>query len=134
METKQCNKCKQIKPLTKEYFYTQKRPSRNGKIYYGWRYICKPCEHKATLERRKAGGWANEKKRQGPGSTHRKLSKKNSQRHRDIMSDMYIRSLMTKKSKTLKPKDISQRLVNMHRISLQLKRELRAIKRKERNE
>ena len=128
MESKKCNKCKQIKSL--EDFYTQKRPSRNGKIYYGYRYMCKPCEHKATLERRKAGGWINEKKRQGPGSKHRMLSKINSQRHRDVMSDMYIRSLITKKSKTLKPEDIPKRIINMHRISLKLKRELREMKSK----
>ena len=138
MEIKKCNKCKQIKSLKE--FYTQKRPSRNGKVYYGYRYICKPCEYKVTLERRtvpgfkQSKGWKREKIRQGPGSTHRKLSKKNSQKHRDIMSDMYIRSLMTKKSKTLKPEDIPKKLINMHRISLKLKRELREITRKERDE
>ena len=125
---KKCNKCKQVKPY--EQFYRQKRPSRNGKIYYGYRYICRPCDHKASLERRKAGGWVNEKKRQGPGTKHRIQSKINSQRHRDNMSDMYIKSLITKKSKTLKPKDISDRLVKLYRISLDLKRKLRADKNK----
>ena len=117
---KYCNKCKEIKNVSNFY----KRNDRTN----GYRYICKPCDHKDSLRRRKAGGWISEKKRQGPGSKHSIQSKKNSQRHRDELSDMYLRSLMTKKSKTLKPKDIPEDLIKMHRTSLKLKRELRKIK------
>ena len=126
MEIKKCNKCKQIKSLKE--FYTQKRPSRNGKVYYGYRYICKPCDHIKTTEWRKKSGWISEKKRQRPGSKHAKQSKINSQRQRDEMSDMYISSLITKRSKTLNPQDIPKKLIEQYRISLGLKRELKKIK------
>jgi len=41
------------------------------------------------------------------------------------MSDMYIRGLITKKSKDLKPKDIPAELVELYRLNLKLKRLLR---------
>ena len=119
---KKCGKCNKIKSRVE--FYTQKRPSRNGKIYYGYRYMCKPCEHKATFERRKAGGWISEKKRQVQGTKHSKQSKINSQRHRNEMSPMYIRSLMTKKSKTLRSEDIPDEMVELYRLNLKIKRKL----------
>ena len=123
---KKCNQCNKIK--SREEFYTQKRPGRNGKTYYGLRYVCIPCDKQGSYKRRKAGGWKYEKERQGKGTRHAELSKANSQKHRDNMSDMYIRSLITKKSKSLKPEDIPEGLVRMYRISLGIKRELRALK------
>ena len=119
---KYCNKCKKTKNVSEFY----KRHDRTK----GYRYICKPCDHKDSLARRKKNGWINEKKRQGPGSRHSKLSKINSQRHRDEMSPMYLRSLITKKSKSLKPEDIPEEFVRMYRISLEIKRELRLLKKK----
>ena len=134
---KKCNQCNKVK--SSEEFYTQKRPRRNGKAHsYGLRYRCIPCDKRYSHERRKVAGfrqsreWKGEKARQGKGTKHAERSKVNSQRSRDEMSDMYIRSLITKKSKTLKPKDIPEKLIKMHRISLGLKRELRAIKESER--
>ena len=41
------------------------------------------------------------------------------------MSDMYIRSLITKKSKILKPEDISDEFIIIYRENLKLKRFLR---------
>ena len=113
--TKKCNKCKKIKDVSK--FHTRKQ-----KASIGYRYICKVCDNKAVLARRKKAGWINEKKRQGPGTKHSKLSKINSQKHRKEMSDMYIRSLMTKRSKVLNPEDIPIELVDLHRENLKLKR------------
>ena len=40
------------------------------------------------------------------------------------MSDMYVRSLMTKKTKNLKPEDIPDELVSAYRENLKLKRQL----------
>ena len=115
--TKKCNKCKKIKDVSK--FHTRKQ-----KASIGYRYICKVCDNKAVLARRKKTGWINEKKRQGSGSKHSILSKIISQKHRTEMSDMYIRSLITKKSKSLKPEDIPNELVAAHRENLKLKRKL----------
>ena len=111
---KKCNKCKKTKPFSE--YYQEKR----GK----YRYVCRLCDNKLSREKRKANGWKNEKKRQGKGTKHSKLSKINSQKHRTEMSDMYIRSLITKKSKGLKSKDIPDELVQLHRATLKIKRKL----------
>ena len=114
---KKCNKCKKIKDVSEFY----RRKTKSG---WNYRYICRLCDNKVASIRRKAGGWKNEKKRQGPGSKHSILSKITSQKHRNEMSDMYIRSLITKKSKNLKPEDIPDELVIAHRENLKLKRKL----------
>ena len=126
---KKCHKCNKIK--SSEEFYTQKRPSGDGKTYsYGLRYRCIPCDKRYCRERRKVAGfrqsreWKGEQARQGRGTKHAERSKTNSQKSRDNMSDMYIRSLMTKKSKNLKPEDIPDELVAAHRENLKLKRQL----------
>ena len=121
---KKCSKCKKIK-LFSEFYRRNAYPSS---IKAGYRYLCKVCDHKDSMAKRKKGGWKNEKKRQGPGTKHSKQSKITSQRHRDELSDMYIRSLMTKKSKILNPEDVPKDLVRQHRLNLTLKRELRKIK------
>ena len=118
--TKKCNKCKKVKNVS-EFF------RRNGyppSVVAGYRYICKPCDNKLSSKKRKAGGWKNEKKRQGPDSSHAKLSKINSQKHRNEISPMYARSAMTKKFKSLKPEDIPDELVEAYRENLKLKRKL----------
>ena len=115
--TKKCNKCKKIKNVSEFH-------RRKYKVSIGYRYICKVCDNKEVLARRKKTGWKNEKKRQGPGSKHSVLSKIISQKHRVEMSDMYIKSLMTKKSKHLKPEDIPNELVQAYRENLKLKRQL----------
>ena len=117
---KKCSKCKKIKNFSEFYRCNRGKVDQIG----GYRYICKPCDNKLSIKKRKAGGWKNEKNRQGSGSKHAKLSKLNSKKHRTEMSDMYIRSLMTKKSLDLDSKDIPQNLVNLHRANLELKRQL----------
>ena len=116
--TKKCNKCKRIKNVSKFHI-------RKQKASIGYRYICKVCDNKQVLARRKAGGWKNEKKRQGPGSKHSIASKITSQKHRAEMSDMYIKSLITKQSKSLKPEDIPDELVAAYRANLKIKRLLK---------
>ena len=93
--TKQCNKCKEIKNVSNFY----KRGDRTD----GYKY---------------------DKKRQVIGSKHHKSAKINSRKHRTEMSDMYIRSLITKKSKNLKSEDIPNKLVEFHRATLKIKRKL----------
>ena len=114
--TKQCNKCKEIKNVSNFY----KRGDRTD----GYKYICKVCDNILSNERSKKIDWKNAKKRQGKGTKHSKMSKINSQRHRTEMSDMYIRSLITKKSKNLKSEDIPNKLVEFHRATLKIKRKL----------
>ena len=118
--TKQCNKCKEIKDTSKFYI----RKARGRMIKDSYRYICKICDNRLSAERRKARGHNYKSKKYSKDSKHTKDAKKNSQRHRDEMSDMYIRSLMTKKSKTLKPKDITNTMIEVCRLNLRIKREL----------
>ena len=117
---KYCSHCKKIKNVSEFH----KRNCYSPLIIAGYRYICKPCDKIKSYAWRKAGGWVNEKRSQKQGSKHAKQSKINSQRHRDEPSDMYIRSLMTKKSKTLEPKDITNEMIEICRLNLQIKREL----------
>ena len=118
--TKKCSKCKKVKNVS-EFFRRNVYPPS---VVAGYRYICKPCDNKLSSKKRKAGGWKNEKKRQGPDSNHAKLSKINSQKHRNEISDMYVKSLITKKYKDLDSKDIPDELIQLYRVSLQIKRKL----------
>ena len=113
---KQCNKCKKIKDVSNFY----KRHDRTN----GYKYICKICDNKLSAERKKKNGYKYDKKRQVIGSNHHKSAKINSRKHRTEMSDMYIRSLITKKSKNLKSEDIPNKLVEFHRATLKIKRKL----------
>ena len=114
--TKECNKCKEIKNV--DDFY--KRYDRTN----GYKSICKICDNKLSSIRKKKNGYKHDKKRQVISSKHHKSAKINSRKHRSEMSDMYIRSLMTKKTKNLKPEDIPDELVSAYRENLKLKRQL----------
>ena len=113
---KKCNQCKKTKPFSEFY----KRGDRTN----GYKYICKVCDNELSAIRKRKSGYKYDRKRQGSDTRHSKLSKINSQKHRTKMSDMYIRSLMTKKFKGLDSKDIPDELVQLHRASLQLTRKL----------
>tara|TARA_Y100000310_G_scaffold78414_1_gene75059 strand:- start:201 stop:575 length:375 start_codon:yes stop_codon:yes gene_type:complete len=113
---KKCNKCKHTKNVSEFY----RRYDRTN----GYKSNCKACDNTLSTIRKKKNGYKYDKKRQVMGSKHHKLSKINSQKHRNEMSDMYIRSLMTKKSKTLEPKDITDEMIKICRLNLQIKREL----------
>ena len=115
--TKQCNKCKEIKNTSNFY----KRYDRTN----GYKSICKACDNELSIIRKKKNGYKYDKKNQVLGSKHHKQSKINSRKHRSEMSDMYICSLITKKSKTLKPEDIPNELIIAHRENLKLKRLLK---------
>ena len=125
--TKQCNKCKEIKDTSKFYI----RRARGRMIKDSYRYVCKICDNRFSAERRKARGWDYDSNRYGKDSKHAKDAKKNSQRHRDELSDMYMRGLIVKKTKGLKPEDIPIDLVKAYRVNLMLKRKLNLTNKKE---
>ena len=114
--TKQCSKCKEVKNVSNFY--------RRGDKTDSYKYICKMCDNILANIRRKKNGYKYDRKRQVIGSSHHKLAKINSKRHRIEISDMYIRSLITKKSKVLKSEDITNEMIEIHRLNLKIKREL----------
>ena len=57
-------------------------------------------------------------------STKRKADGIRAQNHRIALSDSYIRELVTKKSETLRPKDLSNEFIKAYRLNLKLKRAL----------
>ena len=91
----------------------------------GIRSCCKKCDDITTeIWRKKNKGkyLARQRKRWVDNDEKRATNKIISQKHRTEMSDMYIKSLMTKKSKTLNPEDIPNELIEAHRENLKLKR------------
>jgi hypothetical protein len=94
---------------------------------YGIRSCCKKCDDKTTELWRKNNKdvyLANQRER-SRGKHAKKVRKIRSQKHRTEMSNMYIRSLITKKSKILKSEDISDEFIIIYRENLKLKRFLR---------
>ena len=116
--TKHCNKCNNDKDISMFY------KDRSQK--FGIRSICKKCDDITTEL------WRDNNKEKYLSRQIERSRKKNakktrkirSQKHRTEMSDMYIRSLMTKKSKHLNSKDIPDVLVQAYRENLKLKRKL----------
>ena len=119
MMTKKCNKCNNNKDIF--MFYKDKSQK------HGIRSCCKKCDDKTTELWRKNNKdlyLANQRER-SRGKHAKKVRKIRSQKHRTEMSDMYIRSLITKKSKILKSEDISDEFIIVYRENLKLKRFLR---------
>jgi len=117
--TKKCNKCNNNKDIF--MFYKDKSQK------HGIRSCCKKCDDKTTELWRKNNKdiyLANQRER-SRGKHAKKVRKIRSQKHRTEMSDMYIRSLITKKSKILKSEDISDEFIIVYRENLKLKRFLR---------
>ena len=117
--TKKCNKCSNNKDIF--MFYKDKSQK------HGIRSCCKKCDDKTTELWRKNNKdvyLANQRER-SRGKHAKKVRKIRSQKHRTEMSDMYIRSLITKKSKILKSEDISDEFIIICRENLKLKRFLR---------
>ena len=114
---KHCNKCNNDKDISMFY---KDRTQKNG-----IRSCCKKCDDITTeIWRKKNKGkyLARQRKRWADNDEKRATNKIISQKHRTEMSDMYIKSLMTKKSKTLNPEDIPNELIEAHRENLKLKR------------
>ena len=115
---KHCNRCNNDKDIS--MFYKDKSQKT------GIRSCCKKCDDITTeLWRKNNKDKYLARQRERSSDEHsKKVRKIRSQKHRDEMSDMYIRSLITKKSKSLKPEDIPDELVAAHRENLKLKRKL----------
>ena len=116
--TKHCNKCNNDKDISMFY------KDRSQK--FGIRSICKKCDDITTelwRDNNKEKYLSRQRERSRKESA-KKTRKIRSQKHRTEMSDMYIRSLMTKKSKHLNSKDIPDALVQAYRENLKLKRKL----------
>lgn len=117
-----CNKCKTTKDTSMFY----KDNSKKSKI----RSLCKVCDNAKTdawRENNMERYLARQRDRFKKDPKQRETNKNRSQRHRDDMSDMYIRSLLTKRSTNLKPEDITDDLIKFTRETLKLKRALKKL-------
>ena len=117
--TKKCYKCKKIKKTTEFY----KKSSNTTDKLCG---RCKKCDNvlKTIWRKNNLKKVKSYEKERWRTSGKRKKDLARAQSHRIIMSDSYIRELMTKKSKGLDPKDIPKDLIELHRATLALKRVL----------
>ena len=115
---KTCTKCKAKKDIS--LFYRNKCRSD------GRQANCKECHGASTRNWRKNNpekylAYDRNRKR-NPKKAKKSIMR--SRKHRKEMSDGYIRDLMTMHSK-LEPKDIPNELVEIHRLNLKLKRQLK---------
>lgn len=123
--TKQCSKtklgCGKKKSFSEFYRRTGGKINTPG----GYRYICKSCDDRNVNKKRKENGYYTEaEKKRSKTKKYKERSKIASRKNRIELTDMYIRSLMTKKFKGLNPKDIPEELVKAHRQNLLIKRAL----------
>ena len=119
---KHCKTCNQTKPYSEFYRRYDGKENTSG----GYRYLCKPCDNKrVNIARKINGSYTKAEQKRAKTTIFKERSIASSQRHRDECSDMYIRSLITKKDKHLKPEDIPIELVEAWRVNLLLKRQLR---------
>ena len=113
-----CNKCNNNKNIS--MFYKDKSQKN------GIRSICKKCDDITTelWRNNNKEKYLSRQRERSREENAKKTRKIRSQKHRDEMSSMYIRSLITKKSKGLDSKDIPDELVQLHRAALKIKRKL----------
>ena len=118
--TKTCYKCKKVKKNTEFY---KKSSNKTDKLSGR----CKKCDDilKATWRKNNPKKVkAYEKKRWRDGKK-RAADLERNRRYRLELSDSYMIELITKKSKTLKPEDLTDEFIEMYRLNLKLKRALR---------
>ena len=123
MMTKTCYKCKKTKLIDRFY----KKSSNKTDMLSG---RCKKCDNALKTAWRKNNPKKVKAYEQGRWRTGNKRAADiaRSQKHRDNLTGIYLRELMTKKSVSLRPEDIPEELVELHRTSLKLKRKLRKLK------
>ena len=117
--TKECTKCKEIKDIS--LFYK----SKNKPL--GIQSNCKECQNIATTKWRNGNGkeaYKSYKKSPESYEKHKIRNKKRAQKYRDTLNDNYVRALICMKS-DLKQENITQELIDLWKINLKLKRELR---------
>ena len=118
--TKQCTKCKIIKNINMFYKDSNKKLGRQSN--------CKACQDIATLRWRNTKGktrYKAYKKSIKAYEKHKMRNKKRSKEYRETFNEKYIRELICKKSKHLKPSDIPNDIVKAWIINLKLKRSLK---------
>ena len=117
MMTKPCSKCKVIKDISMFYRNKYKKDGRQTH--------CKECHNETTMKWRKANPDKYSKYNCSPrrNKAMKLKSKLRSRQHRIDMSDRYIRDILTMHS-DLKPEDIPNDLVELHKANLALKRKL----------
>ena len=112
-----CTKCKAKKDISLFFRNKYKLDGRQSQ--------CKDCHNIATKNWRKNNPETykdyDRKRKRNPKQA--KISIMRSRKYREEMTDGYIRNLMTMKS-NLDSKDISDELVEIHRLNLKLKRKL----------
>ena len=117
IKTKICTKCKAKKDISLFFRNKYKLDGRQSQ--------CKECHNIATKNWRKNNPETykdyDRKRKRNPKQA--KISIMRSRKYREEMTDGYIRNLMTMKS-NLDSKDISDELVEIHRLNLKLKRKL----------
>ena len=125
---KECTKCKETKNISMFY--------RNKYRTDGRQSHCKVCHNEVTKQWRKDNPEKYSKYNCSPRRNEQMKikSKMRSREHRHEMSDRYIRDIMTMNS-SLQPEDITNEMVEVHRLNLKIKRELgltRKLKRRRR--
>ena len=114
---KTCTKCKANKGISMFY--------RNKYRTDGRQSHCKECHNEVTKKWRKNNPEKYSKYNCSPkrNKAMKKKSKLRSRKHRHDIADRYIRDVMTINS-DLKPEDITDEMIELHKINLKIKRKL----------
>ena len=114
-----CYNCKKTKDLSLFYKQASKKNGHSSR--------CKKCDNilKADWRSRNIVKVRAYEYKRWRDSSKRKADLARSQKYRLEISDSYVRELVTKKSKTLKPQDLSDEFIEIYRINLKLKRALK---------
>jgi hypothetical protein len=118
---KQCTKCKSTKDISMFY--------RNKYRTDGRQSHCKVCHNQVTTKWRKDNPDKYSKYNCSPkrNKAMKIKSKIRSRQHRHNMSDRYIRDVMTMNT-DLKHEDITDKMVEIHKLNLKIKRKLKLTK------
>ena len=113
-----CYKCKETKDLNEFYKHASKKNGRSGR--------CKKCDNtlKANWRLKNIEKVRAYEHKRWRNSAKRKTDLARSQQYRLEITDSYIRELVTKKSTTLKPEDLTDEFIEAYRLNLKLKRAL----------
>ena len=113
-----CYKCKETKDLDEFYKHASKKNGRSGR--------CKKCDNiiKANWRLKNIEKVRSYEYKRWRNSTKRKADLARTRQYRLEITDSYIRELVTKKSATLKPEDLTDEFIEAYRLNLKLKRAL----------
>ena len=113
-----CYKCKETKDLNEFYKQASKKNGRSGR--------CKKCDNiiKANWRLKNAVKVRSYEYKRWRNSAKRKADLARTRQYRLEITDSYIRELVTKKSATLRPEDLTDEFIEAYRLNLKLKRAL----------